>query len=161
VRSPARLVVLLVAFVTIGCDQVTKHAARGQLAGQPRQTYLGDAVRLEYAENRGAFLSLGAEWPRWARFTSFTLAPAVVLLVIGVWSLQKPWPPLRRIALGLVWAGGVSNLVDRVLHGAVVDFMNVGIGWLRTGIFNVADVAITLGVLLLAAYGTERDGPRP
>jgi signal peptidase II len=149
VKSPARLVVLLVAFVTIGCDQVTKHAARGQLAGQPRQTYLGDAVRLEYAENRGAFLSLGAEWPRWARFTSFTLAPAVVLLVIGVWSL------------GLVWAGGVSNLVDRVLHGAVVDFMNVGIGWLRTGIFNVADVAITLGVLLLAAYGTERDGPRP
>ena len=57
--SPARVAVLLLAFATIGCDQATKHVARSQLAGKPRQTYLGDTLRLEYVENTGAFLGLG------------------------------------------------------------------------------------------------------
>jgi signal peptidase II len=45
-------------------------------------------------------------------------------------------------------AGGISNWIDRVVNGSVVDFMNVGVGWLRTGIFNFADVAIMLGITL-------------
>jgi len=69
--------------------------------------------------------------------------------LIGTLSLKRHCPPTQRLALGLLWAGGVSNLVDRVLHGSVVDFMNIGVGWLRTGIFNVADMAITIGVLLI------------
>ena len=50
--------------------------------------------------------------------------------------------------MALFIAGGVSNWVDRVVSGSVVDFMNVGVGWLRTGIFNFADVAIMLGITL-------------
>ena len=57
-------------------------------------------------------------------------------------------------------AGGGSNLVDRALHGAVVDFLNVGIGPLRTGIFNVADMAIMLGAALLVVEGW-RGGDSP
>jgi signal peptidase II len=53
----------------------------------------------------------------------------------------------------LVLAGGASNWVDRVVRGSVVDFLNVGVGPLRTGIFNVADVAIMVGVALLLVGG--------
>ena len=54
------------------------------------------------------------------------------------------------LALALVLAGGLSNLIDRFVHdGYVVDFINLGVGHVRTGIFNVADVAITVGVVML------------
>jgi len=49
-----------------------------------------------------------------------------------------------------VFAGGISNLIDRILWGSVVDFMSVGVGPLRTGIFNVADVAVMIGIALIA-----------
>ena len=61
--------------------------------------------------------------------------------------------PLRHLppalfGLALVAAGSLSNFADRVAYGRVIDFLNVGIGGLRTGIFNVADVAIMVGVAL-------------
>jgi signal peptidase II len=61
--------------------------------------------------------------------------------------------------VALFVAGGASNLVDRIAHGVVIDFMNVGIGPLRTGIFNVADVAIMLGagILMFEGYRFGRD----
>ena len=62
----------------------------------------------------------------------------------------------------MIVAGGVSNWIDRVMRGSVPDFINLGIGPVRTGIFNVADVAITLGavVLLLAEFRRGRNPPR-
>jgi signal peptidase II len=56
---------------------------------------------------------------------------------------------IQRFSLTLFFAGGASNLIDRIYRGSVIDFMNVGIGGLRTGIFNVADLAIMLGMALL------------
>ena len=59
-------------------------------------------------------------------------------------------PPLSAVAWSLVLSGGIGNLLDRLFHeGRVIDFMNIGIGSLRTGIFNVADVCITIGISLL------------
>jgi signal peptidase II len=58
--------------------------------------------------------------------------------------------------LALLIGGGVSNLVDRISRGAVVDFLNLGIGSLRTGIFNVADMAIMSGIALLIVRRTGR-----
>ena len=69
-------------------------------------------------------------------------------------------PPSSVSALGvaLFVAGGASNLLDRISYGMVIDFMNVGVGPLRTGIFNVADVAIMLGagLLLFERYRAQR-----
>jgi signal peptidase II len=63
--------------------------------------------------------------------------------------------------VALFIAGGTSNLLDRITYGMVIDFMNVGIGPLRTGIFNVADMAIMLGagMLALEGYRAERRAP--
>ena len=64
-------------------------------------------------------------------------------------ALTRRLKGMALLGLWLLFAGGFSNLVDRVVHGRVVDFLNVGIGPVRTGIFNVADMAIMLGVALL------------
>jgi signal peptidase II len=64
------------------------------------------------------------------------------------------------LAVSLVFAGGVGNLIDRIIHnGFVVDFINIGIGPIRTGIFNVADVAVMGGSILLclAALGKPKE----
>ena len=57
--------------------------------------------------------------------------------------------PIKRCCKINQFSGGISNMIDRVLSGAVIDFMNIGIGNLRTGIFNVADMAIMAGLFLV------------
>ena len=147
---------LFLVVSTIGCDQVSKHVAMSRLQGASSRSFLGDLVRLQYAENAGAFLSLGADLPVWMRTALFTVATAVALIVCAVLISRSEWGGLPQIGLALVVGGGASNLVDRVRHGAVVDFLNVGIGPLRTGIFNVADMAIVLGVTLLVVSQLRR-----
>ena len=146
---------------TIGCDRVTKHFATAVLAGAPVRSYLADTVRLEYAENTGGFLGLGAEWPDAYRTTLFTTGTGLILIVMAGVAVRLRWLGWRRLGVCLLLAGGASNWVDRVARGSVVDFMNVGVGPLRTGVFNVADVAIVAGVavLLLAGHGKRDDVP--
>lgn len=61
------------------------------------------------------------------------------------------------VAWSLVLSGGLGNLVDRIINdGRMIDFMNIGIGSLRTGIFNVADVYITVGVVVLVFQSLQR-----
>jgi signal peptidase II len=138
---------------TVGCDRVTKHFVERELAGHPRQSYIGDVLRLEYAENRGAFLSLGAELPARVRTLVLSGGTALTLLLLGALLARRSMTASTLVGLSLVWGGGFSNLADRVLTGHVVDFLNLGVGPLRTGIFNVADIAITMGVGLVLALG--------
>jgi signal peptidase II len=144
-RIGIRLVLIIAIGATIGCDRVTKHVAATRLAHGPGRSFLADTFRLEYTENTGAFLGLGADWPRPVRTTVFGAGNAL-LLALFVVAIRRGWPTRTLLGVALFVGGGVSNLLDRIVHGAVVDFMNVGIGPLRTGIFNVADMAIMLGV---------------
>ena len=142
--------VVLVCFVS--CDQVTKIMARSHLRSEPSLSCLGDMVRLTYAENPGGFLSLGASLPSEVRTWLFVPFTAVLLLGVGVMLVRDGTiSTTKTIGLSLIAAGGVGNLIDRVAFGTVRDFLNVGIGPLRTGVFNVADLAITTGVVLLLA----------
>lgn len=146
--------ILLMVFVLItcvGCDQITKEIARTQLAGAPVYSFLGDSLRLQYTENPGAFLSMGASLSSPLRFWIFTALVALTLMGMLIYLLRKPGlKPSVVVAVALILAGGIGNLIDRILfHGAVTDFLNIGIGGLRSGIFNVADIAISLGTGLL------------
>jgi signal peptidase II len=144
-------VVTLTLLCCVGCDQMSKSAARFLLASGDAQSYLGDSLRLQLVENPGSFLSLGASLPEHFRFALFTAAVAALLIGLVAASLfARRLQPWRVVALALVAGGGISNLIDRLLYnGRVTDFLNVGIGGLRTGIFNVADMAIMAGALLL------------
>jgi signal peptidase II len=141
------LVVLSVVF-TVGCDRVTKRLAIEALAGSASRSFLADTVRLVYAENTGGFLSLGAGLPSHGRTAIFVVVSGLMLAAMGIGLLRHRWEGPVLLGGALFLAGGASNWIDRVLHGRVVDFLNVGVGSLRTGIFNVADIAIMVGLCL-------------
>jgi signal peptidase II len=156
-----RVVVLLLTLTAcVGCDQLSKSAARSSLPRATVVSLMGDIVRLQYAENPGAFLSLGAALPKPARRAVFTFGIAAVIISVFAVAIFVPGlGTLQRIALACICAGGLGNLIDRVgQDGYVTDFLNVGIGPVRTGIFNVADLILMLGV---AAVLVIRPRKRP
>jgi signal peptidase II len=143
--------VLLIVLCCAGCDRATKHVARRTLASSPPISLLNDSVRFEYSENPGAFLGLGSNLPSAVRLLLFVIFSGAGVLLALVYIARVDRLDLTpTIALSLLAGGGVGNLVDRISNnGAVTDFVRLGIGPLRTGIFNLADVAIVVGVLLL------------
>ena len=151
IRNAAfRIVLLAVAVATVGCDRVTKHVAETTLAGNTGHSFWGNTLWLGYVENTGGFLSLGAGLPELLRTIVFTWGTGLVLFVLAAVVLRGRLPPWRAVGLTLFVAGGISNWFDRAMAGYVVDFLNVGIGSVRTGVFNVADVAIMAGAGLVA-----------
>lgn len=145
----------LIAF-TVGCDQITKAIARVALS-ERSLSFFGEFLRFQHAENPGAFLSLGADLGPEARFWVFTIAVILILgyTVLSLWRKQD-LDRLTMISLSLIVAGGLGNLIDRVVKGTVTDFMIIGSGWLRTGVFNIADMAIVAGVVALAFKPSEK-----
>lgn len=148
-RTIATLTMIILAIAIVGCDQVSKHLASEHLAGLPARTMLGGTIRLQYTRNTGAFLSVGSTLEPGLR-TALLAVGAAVLLIAGAFIVFRR-PRARTLMYGaaLTFAGGTSNVVDRIVHGSVVDFLNVGVGDLRTGIFNVADVAIMIGIAMM------------
>ena len=135
----------------IGCDQATKQYATETLQHSQPQSYLGDTVRLGYALNPGGFLSMGAQLSPTTRFTIFVTLNLCVMSAVALFLFYN-WNARRAVFVSLTYilAGGIGNLIDRVSNnGLVTDFMNVGVGPVRTGIFNVADVGVMFGALVL------------
>jgi signal peptidase II len=146
-------VVLFILLISVFLDQATKKMATQMLMGHPPIVYLGNLFRLDYVENPGAFLSLGGTLSPEVRFWVLNIAVSVFLLVLFYSVLtSRTMTFFNTVCLSLVLGGGVSNLIDRFFrqNGQVIDFMNMGIGSLRTGVFNVADVFIMFGIIAYA-----------
>ncbi len=140
----------------LALDQWTKHLATAWLAGRPPVQLIGDLLQLTYALNSGVAFSLGAgtRFP----FYLFSIAAAVVIL----WLFARGRVPRtsQQIALALVLGGALGNLVDRISTGLVVDFIEMGVGRFRWPVFNVADSAVSIGVVLFILTGSTLGGRR-
>jgi signal peptidase II len=153
--------IILIAFVLmscVGCDQATKAYAEAKFPRAQALSFFADAVRLQVAHNEGAFLGIGASLPKSWRLAALRVGVGGILLALLAYAVFFAPPRFYVIfAFALILAGGASNLIDRwVNDGYVVDFINVGVGPLRTGIFNVADIALNAGVLLLLVQNWRR-----
>lgn len=156
-----RLALLLaISVLTIGFDQWTKAWAIAALKDMPTTKYLGGSVLLLYAENTGAWGSMGAGLNDTMRFWILTVLPFFFLAGLAWYTITSHELKTYMVACyGLVISGGIGNLIDRATHGYVVDFLWVGIpDGIGTNIFNIADVAIMLGVitLIVAHFTIER-----
>jgi signal peptidase II len=162
-REHKILLFCLISLVFVGCDRATKSLAKEHLQNKEPLSYFHDTVRLEYAENTGAFLSFGAEWPQALSFCVFTIFPLLFLSGLFIYAIKKSKEIgiLKMLAFVFIFSGGIGNIIDRVIFNKhVSDFMNLGINNLRTGIFNVADVYVTTGVFLLLLLNfKERKNP--
>jgi signal peptidase II len=160
-RARRAVVIALVILAIVGCDQATKQAARSGLTGRGTVSVVGSVVVLRYVENEGAFLGLGSRLPTPVRMIllgALPLAALAAVVIAMVKSKSLPWTLL--IGLSFIAGGGFGNLMDRLTReGRVSDFLNLGIGTLRTGIFNLADMAILAGCILLLV-SPAASGPR-
>ncbi len=160
---------VLIIGALIALDQWTKVLAETRLQGRGIIKVLGDVVILVFAQNTGAFLSMGAKLPEVLRVIVLIVFPAILLCAALAYFYIKAKPSLRNLAIiSLLAAGGFGNLIDRIFKGQVTDFLNFGIGKLRTGVMNAADLYILALVIILVlkmfigkqeAPPTEEVGP--
>lgn len=149
-----------VSLIFIGCDKLTKDIAKNHLMyGEPK-SYFHDTFRLQYVENTGAALSIGDSLPKIVSFWLLSMVPLLFLLSLFVYVIKKinEFSLFTLFLFALIIAGGLGNVIDRIVYDRhVTDFMNMGIHNLRTGIFNVADVCVTAGVIGLGiSYNRKR-----
>jgi signal peptidase II len=142
---------LVIIAANIGCDQASKQYARKHFKNKPAVHFAMDTLVIVYAENSGGFLSLGSNIKQPFKMIVMIIIPVIAVLfaLIFIFTGQYlSW--LELFLICGVLGGGISNLYDRIIHnGMVTDFLNVGIGNIRTGIFNLADMAIMFGLLFL------------
>lgn len=154
------LVFVSVLVACVGCDHATKYAATALIDPARVISLASGALRFELAYNPGAFLGLGAGLSPWVRTLLLGgLVPIGLLAVVAGVLRSAATTPFQLAALGLIVGGGLGNWIDRILHdGNVTDFVSLGLGPLRTGIFNFADVAVMagmLGLLIASRSATE------
>jgi len=141
---------ILTLAINVFLDRLTKILAFDFLRGESPIGFFYNTFVLVYTENSGAFLGLGSNWYAPLKYVIFVIIPLAVCIVFFLHCCVREKNRLRAILIVTVVAGGVSNLVDRLFNGfSVIDFMNFGIGNVRTGILNVADLSVTFGAIAL------------
>jgi signal peptidase II len=155
------------AAVVVLLDQATKAwvdssfalASRGIPAGEPGgpTEVVGDLVRIAKTYNDGAIFGF-------LETSAMLMAALSVLVIIGItwyeWRHGAGLGPLVTIGLGLLLGGAIGNLIDRVAHGYVIDFVDMGVGGSRWYAWNIADAAVFLGILTLFAAALLGDRSR-
>uniref|UniRef100_E1TJQ3 Lipoprotein signal peptidase n=1 Tax=Burkholderia sp. (strain CCGE1003) TaxID=640512 RepID=E1TJQ3_BURSG len=154
---------VLCALAWIVVDQLTKAVFKQVLAPGDVKSFLAGSLVVLPIYNHGAFLSLGAQMSDATRNMVFIYGVLALLVGLFVWLFRSPRLGRTEVlAIASILGGGLSNLFDRCVYGGLVfDFLNMGIGQLRTGVFNVADVGIMLGVAMLFFAGMKRKPTLP
>ena len=152
------------AFAVFLLDQASKHLVLHvlNLAERGGIDVLPPLLNLRMAWNRGINFGLfsgNADATRW-----MLIAAAMAIVAWVAWWMRSETRPLARVSAGLMIGGAIGNVIDRVVHGAVVDFINMSCcGIANPWSFNVADISIFAGAIGLIFFATDanRKAPRP
>ena len=153
-----RLPLLLagVAVFVVALDRWTKHWATVSLSTGEPVRLIGDYVRFTYTRNSGVAFGIG----QGTGFPYYVFSLVAIVVILWMFARGRAGDDsVRRLSLALILGGAIGNLVDRVVSGEVVDFIEVGIPQWHWPVFNVADSAVTAGVLLFALAWTRRSEP--
>jgi len=145
-------VILLLLAINIGCDQVSKTIVRHKLEYYDQIKLFAGHFTLEKTENTGAFLSVGNSLTGPTRIILLNLLPLLAVAAGLAFMLTRELSRTTLISVILIVGGGFGNIFDRIRYGSVTDFMHLKFGPLQTGIFNVADVSIMLGMIILMLH---------
>ncbi|NQT25262.1 signal peptidase II [candidate division KSB1 bacterium] len=152
---------LLWPFLTaLVLDQITKQVIRMTMFVGQSNEVIGNFVRLTFVENRG--MAFGIQIGNGLIFTILSIIASIGIAVYLYF--QRNESRGITLSLSLILGGAIGNLIDRILFGRVVDFMDFGIGTTRWPVFNVADsaVVIGMGILIVTTYIVERSSdPSP
>lgn len=140
---------LVVIVSNISCDQLTKEKVREEISKNETIKVIDDNFILTNVENTGAAMSLGENLNPELKIVFLQVLPLLVLLLLFLYIIKEKTSRSNFIAFSFIIGGGIGNIYDRVLYNSVTDFMYVEIGGLHTGIFNMADVSVVVGTLLI------------
>lgn len=151
--KPTALVWLVASVAVIVLDQASKALARHALEPYVPQPVVPQVLNLTLAFNRGAAFSFLAGGSGWQTWLFGLLAVAVSLGLIGWLARTRRGDWRTALPLALIIGGALGNLIDRLVHGRVTDFIEVYWRTWSWPTFNVADSAITVGAVLLITFG--------
>ena len=157
--SITRIAILLIILCNIGCDQLSKHIVRKEVAYNDVIKIGLDNITLTKVENTGAFLSIGSVLPYYARLITLIILPCLVLAGCMYYILKyRSLSRLFVIGIAFVIGGGIGNLYDRIAFGSVTDFLHIDFVIFQTGVFNAADLSIMAGMvmILISMYGKKQ-----
>jgi signal peptidase II len=157
VNQSSKEKILMTSFIlslSVALDQTTKRIAEQLLDSEVHSFFL-DTMRFHFIKNPGAFLGFGANFPEIVKLFLFILLPIIFLVAaLAFLFFARDLKPINRVMIALMVGGGIGNMIDRLLFdGLVTDFLNVGIGPVRTGIFNIADMILMAGAIGLLIFG--------
>ncbi|MDY2585782.1 signal peptidase II [Winogradskyella aquimaris] len=147
-------IVLLIVF-NIAVDQITKVIVRANIEIREVIELIGDKFILTNVYNKGAFLGMGSDMNPTLRTIFLLILPTIVLAYVIYYIIKtKELDRLSLIAFCCIIGGGVANVFDRIVFGKVTDFFFIDLGGIfKTGIFNVADISVTAGMIMLLLSG--------
>jgi len=150
------LVIAAIISINIGCDQSTKHLAKKHLPREMTIQVIDNYFVLQYAENKGGFLSMFSTLSKPLRFFFLSIIPLIALVLMIFYIVAAgELSLLHIIGFSCLIGGGLSNIADRLANEHVIDFMNIGIGMVRSGIFNFADLSIMGGTAIILAIAIK------
>ncbi|NJX14488.1 signal peptidase II [Tamlana crocina] len=155
--SKRSIFIIVVIVLTIAADQISKVLVRAnvglrnEISPGERIPLIGDAFVLMHVENTGAFLGMGSELNETLRVLLLLVLPILVLgFVLRYIIKDKSLDKWSLFAFSSIIGGGIANVYDRIVYGKVTDFLFIDLGGVfRTGIFNLADLSVTTGMIIL------------
>ena len=137
--------------LSIFFDQLSKFWIRNNIESYNEIELIGSFFTLIRVENSGAFLGMGSELSYIPKLILLIIFPIVVLVAVSIYTyMDKKLDNLSLVGFSLIIGGGVANIFDRIVYGSVTDFLYINLGgFLKTGIFNIADLSVTTGMILI------------
>ena len=152
------LLITILVFLSIAFDQISKIWVRNNFESYSEKSIIGDVFTLIKVENTGAFLGMGSELSEIPRILLLIILPVIVLISITFYTyIDKTLDKLSIIGFSLIIGGGIANIFDRIVFGSVTDFLYINLGGIfKTGIFNIADLSVTTGMILILISSFKR-----
>ena len=156
-RRKRNILITIIVLLGIAFDQISKVWVRNNFESYIETSIVGDIFTLIKVENTGAFLGMGSELPETLRGLLLIVVPIIVLVGITVYTyLEKSLDKTSIIGFSLIIGGGVGNIFDRIVYGSVTDFLYLNFEFFKTGIFNIADLSVTTGMILILISSFEK-----
>lgn len=145
--------IFILISTNIGCDQVSKSVVRNTIAEYEQIQIISKHLTLTKVENTGAALGFAASFPPILKTVIIIILPCIILLImLGIILSRNTIDKTMIIGFTFIIGGGIGNLADRILYGSVTDFMVIDLGVFKTGIFNMADLSVTIGALIILIH---------
>ena len=155
--------IILTIVLTIAVDQISKIIVRTYVVPSERSNIIGKYFTLHNVENAGAFLGMGSDLSPLLKLILLLILPIVVLSFVTYHIFKdQSLDKVSVFAFASIIGGGIANVFDRVVYGSVTDFFHIDLGGVfRTGIFNMADLSVTTGMILLLMVSFKKKKELP